>query len=366
MKKFYTLLPIFFLGLLDSGFAQYTATNSGPWSSSLTWAPGVRPSQKCNSCTITINDGVSVVLDVTDTLTGNSLLKIGQTGGLVSAILINNSNSTTLGTGYGIMLDSTSNSKILLTTPTAQIIATSAGKYDGIFAYSFNNLIGLWTQEKAVGNAPSYFINGNSQYNVAPKFQTLSGPASLGSNGTLPIILSKFDAVLNNNIVNLSWSTSTEINFSHFDVLRSGDGSTWAKIGTVAGKNAANGADYFFADQLPLHGINYYRLSEVDLDGKATLSEIKQIQTATSLGLKFGPNPANDHVGVTFGNNISSAVTIRLFNQYGQALQEKQLSNVAGTTYTMSLSNYPAGIYAVQVKSQDGSQNSSFRVLLAH
>ena len=129
MKKFYTLVPIFFLGLLDSGFAQYTATNPGKWSDPITWAPGAKPSQKCNSCTITINDGVSVVLDVTDTLTGNSLLKIGQTyGGLVSAILINNSNSTTLGTGYGIMLDSTSNSKILLTGPTAQIIATNAGK----------------------------------------------------------------------------------------------------------------------------------------------------------------------------------------------------------------------------------------------
>ncbi len=214
--------------------------------------------------------------------------------------------------------------------------------------------------QKVIGRAPSLF-QGNNIIGTTPAAYgtSLTGPITLFSGGTLPIVLSSFNAVLNNNATNINWSIAQESNLSRFVVMRSGDGSTWAQIGTVQAKgNSSSTISYSFVDQFPLQGMNYYRLESIDIDGNFKLSEIKMIQGMFIKGIKIWPNPATDHLQITFGSNISTNINARIINQYGQVMQQKQFTNVAGTTSIMQINGYPKGIYVLHLKAADGTESA--------
>lgn len=91
----------------------------------------------------------------------------------------------------------------------------------------------------------------------------------------LPVELLSFNGRCQGATVLLEWSTASELNNDHFDVLRSGDGDQWSLIGTVAGMgNSQQLITYRFMDTDPEAGTAYYRLGQVDLDGIASPSGI--------------------------------------------------------------------------------------------
>jgi len=201
MKKFYLLLTLVFLAFTSVGLAQYTATNSGKWSSPITWAPGAIPSTVCNNCIVRINSGVTVQLDEHVLLSGNSILYLGSGGTGAADLIIGNSGSTTINGGYNIIIDTLpGNSMIVLTSANSEINAIAAGPYDGIFSGAIGNLAYI----KEIGNKPLVFI-GNSftipNSGPASHGQTLTGPVTLFSGGTLPITLINFNGVLNDGKV---------------------------------------------------------------------------------------------------------------------------------------------------------------------
>ena len=69
----------------------------------------------------------------------------------------------------------------------------------------------------------------------------------------------------------LSWKTASEINNSHFEIERSNNGKDFIKIGEIAGQGTSNSTKrYQFTDKNPGSAQQYYRLKQVDFDGKFT------------------------------------------------------------------------------------------------
>jgi hypothetical protein len=363
MKKLYFLAAILSIGFVNTSLAQYTAIRSGTWSNPTTWDPSGLPSTVCNNCTVTINSGVTVQLDVHVELAGSSFLYIGNGGSGIAEITIGNSSQTTINTGYNIVMDTLpGNSMIVFRTSNSIIDASAAGPYDGVFAGPFPNS----EYAKVIGNAPLLFQGNTPIVTSAPKYQVLSGPVTLFSGGTLPLTLTSFNAVINDNITSVSWSTAQESNLNSFAIMRSGDGSTWEQIGTVRAKGTSSvTTDYSFTDQSPLQGNNYYRLKAIDNDARFSFSEIRLVKGLFIKGIKFGPNPAISNLRITFGSNISSNLSIRLINELGQIMQVKQLSSPAGASVLLSVANYPRGLYTINIKADDGSQNT-FRIMVSH
>ena len=89
-------------------------------------------------------------------------------------------------------------------------------------------------------------------------------------NSILPVELSSFTASENAGKSQLEWTTLTETNNRGFQVERSANGSEWMKIGFVFSKasegNSTQKLQYSYTDNNPLHGDNYYRLKQYDLD----------------------------------------------------------------------------------------------------
>ncbi|RZM06217.1 MAG: discoidin domain-containing protein, partial [Pedobacter sp.] len=80
--------------------------------------------------------------------------------------------------------------------------------------------------------------------------------------GTLPVSLSSFAAVKQNEDAKISWTTAQELNSREFIVQRSADGRSWTELTRVAAQgNTQSTTNYSVTDNNPGKGVNYYNMS---------------------------------------------------------------------------------------------------------
>ncbi|TKB96915.1 T9SS type A sorting domain-containing protein [Pedobacter cryophilus] len=153
------------------------------------------------------------------------------------------------------------------------------------------------------------------------------GSAAVGT-GVLPVSLTSFGGQKQGDAIQLNWTTASEKNNSHFDILRSIDGKKFLNIGKVAGKgNSDAKVDYTFLDQNPLGGTNYYQLNQVDFDGKSSKSDVKAIESGIkTTELTVYANKNTNEVGVSIFSANSTTADFKIFDISGRELLNKSIS----------------------------------------
>lgn len=183
---------------------------------------------------------------------------------------------------------------------------------------------------------PFYAIdNGGAESNVGATYVIPGIPT--------PVLLDHFDAFANGAVNELEWHTATEVNNKGFIVERSADGRSFQKIGFVsAGQYAAN--SYVFQDAEPLT-VSYYRLKQIDFDGRSTYSVVKQVVRTGNAGkISVYPNPATNAITIRQqGDIIHNAA---LFNALGQKIQDIAISQ---PVHSLSVGYLPIGIYYLRI-----------------
>ena len=173
----------------------------------------------------------------------------------------------------------------------------------------------------------------------------------------LPLNLIRFAYTKSGNNVVLSWSTTTEINASYFDVERSADARSFAPIGKVTAKNTTNQNNYQFTDARPLSGVNYYRLKMVDADGKFKYSPY--ISTANNKQVDYAifPNPIQNNIFLTINSKVQTAMTVTVTDMQGRAVLRTVFNiNEGVTTKDIPAASLAKGTYIVKLESSEGTQ----------
>ncbi len=171
---------------------------------------------------------------------------------------------------------------------------------------------------------------------------------SLTISRVLPIKLVFFKIKNSGHIQNLTWQTSQEINTAFFYIQRSTDGVRFATIGRVEALGSSNSLNnYTYSDDISNLKCNvvYYRLQQVDLDGKSTYSNVVTTQIMNS---RFSviPNPAKDIVRV-IGKDIQR---IRVVDSEGRiCIQTQTLGNDK-----IDISKLSKGVYFILVTDTNG------------
>jgi hypothetical protein len=178
------------------------------------------------------------------------------------------------------------------------------------------------------------------------------GISSLSTAITLPVDLSAFSASPDGNENRLQWTTAKEENAAYFDVEYSQNGYAWENIGQVkASGNSNRPENYQFIHHAPSAGTDYYRLREVDLDGKAIYSDVRSVQAAAAVArVRWFPNPVTDKI--TLINEGVSTQTVTLLTLDGKPLQT-HTAFTSGSSIDMS--PYPSGIYLLSVRNAAGN-----------
>jgi hypothetical protein len=181
-----------------------------------------------------------------------------------------------------------------------------------------------------------------------------------GNIGPLPVQLTSFSAKRNASNVNLSWTTASELNNREFVIERSFNGKTFNAIGSVAGNGTATRANtYSFTDTKALAGVSYYRLKQIDLDGKFEYSPVRAVSAAaTALELSAYPNPTSSSVQLSLPSEATGMV--RVMSLTGQTVFEGSAAQLAAKNNTLDLSKFQAGTYLVTFT--NGNQTAAIRI----
>lgn len=192
---------------------------------------------------------------------------------------------------------------------------------------------------------------------VSPYCQhTIHWPYFVGA-ATLPIELLSFDAKITSNKVNVAWVTATEKNNNYFVVERSTDAVNFKEISRVKGAlNSDKILNYSVVDALPLEGISYYRLKQVDTDESFSYSQIKSVNfNDGDSDFSLNPNPANNEVIIKFPCTSSRNEIIHVYDYHGNLLLSKEVSCIEGGENNVSLdvSGMDKGLYFVFLNTDD-------------
>jgi hypothetical protein len=171
----------------------------------------------------------------------------------------------------------------------------------------------------------------------------------------LPVTLTAFDAEKANSGILLRWETASERNNERFDIQRSPNGTAWNLLASVPSKSSDFNRPlrYDFLDENPFEGTNYYRLQQVDLDGKTALSKVVKIETSGKAQVSVYPNPVEaDALQIDF-QDLRAEAFVRLFDAQGRLLRIWAFDPAQQRVATLDLLGIAPGTLFLKVNEQE-------------
>jgi predicted peptidase len=172
----------------------------------------------------------------------------------------------------------------------------------------------------------------------------------------LPVTLTSFDALARGSEIQLTWSTESESNSSHFAVERSSNGRDFQEIGRVKSSgNSTTKKNYSFTDKTPRTGKNFYRLKMVDLDATFKYSEVRTVSTnGSDLEFSFGPNPVQNEASIRISGSQRVRLTLTVTDLMGRTLKTMNIVKSENLlSQKIGLSDLPAGQYVLSIKGEN-------------
>lgn len=202
----------------------------------------------------------------------------------------------------------------------------------------------LGTGYAAVSGYPDANQNGVTDYRDA----TAETP--------LPVVLVAFEARATGMQALLTWTTASEVNTAYFVPEASTDGQTFTALGQVAGAGTSSQPHrYTFADADLVRYASatlYYRLRQVDLDGKAQYSPVRTVTVGVgSLAFAALPNPFASELTLQVQSASGGPASLLVLDATGRQQAIMPIELLPGTTQAPvpQAATWPAGLYLVRL-----------------
>ncbi len=177
----------------------------------------------------------------------------------------------------------------------------------------------------------------------------------------LPITYQNFNAVSNNNAINLSWQSDADAKNGHFEIEKGFTPNSLSTVALIMGADAQVGAlgQYNYTDKAAdnaSHNTIYYRLKIVDPSGNVSYSQTVSVRLnnntiISNTVVKVFPNPYMEKVNISFDSKEAGVAQISLCNATGSVVKKLQQQVTMGTnTFAINdLSRQTAGVYFLNV-----------------
>lgn len=174
----------------------------------------------------------------------------------------------------------------------------------------------------------------------------------------LPVTFTSLKARKLKNDVLLDWGTATEINSNYFEIERSNNAVSFNEtIGTVtAAGNSNTLKNYTLTDRKALKGWAYYRVKQVDNDGRKTYSNIAAINFDKAGGvLIVFPNPTKNEINIEYTATKNDKISCSIIDSKGSIVLQQSINVAVGrNTKTINISTLPNSVYVVKCVDSEG------------
>lgn len=181
-------------------------------------------------------------------------------------------------------------------------------------------------------------------------------PSGFVYDNLLPVKFSGFTAVKKQDAIQLNWSTAQESDNSHFEVEKSTDGRNWNMIAMVMGYGTTNTvSNYQYTDKKNSNAVVYYRIRQVDLNGKAYYTDVRTIRESNTPSFKVYASGTNE---LTIAlNNTVARLEVSVYTTDGHKVAAGTYTNAAYQV-KQQLPVLPQGIYVVQLNDFSGTAHT--------
>lgn len=232
------------------------------------------------------------------------------------------------------------------TTPASTEPAMMSATYTGATGADATSINAIFLRQGTAGDNVAVVLDG---FRVATTW-----------DATIPVELLDFKAQKDNQRVKLLWSTASELNNAFYSIERSENGKSFEKIGEISGYGNSNVLKtYQFMDEKPMNSVNYYRLRQVDFDGKETVYKTVSVNFGKNTTTKVYPSIAKDKINVEISGDNSSVSDLLVVNLLGQVVKAQKLQNTEGV-FPVNISDLPNGSYIMRIVSKNESVSQRF------
>ena len=181
----------------------------------------------------------------------------------------------------------------------------------------------------------------------------------------LPVELLFFNAKLKEKSVLLNWSTASETNNAFFEVQRSRNNEVFETINIVNGAgNSTSVLSYADVDENPYDGISYYRLRQVDYDGKFSFSQSVAVNIGDSKSFDFvfaSPDNASSILTLGYYSNVEESMEVLIIDAFGKKITSGFVSSVNGFNRNeIRLPKIATAVYFVTLTNSSNSVTRKF------
>jgi hypothetical protein len=218
-----------------------------------------------------------------------------------------------------------------------------------IIIYSSGQILGGGSASQKIRlNGTSIFQGSDAPVNGPQMASATSSGFSAFASSPLPVKFVGFTVTSQNSNTLIQWSTSEEVNANMYEVERSEDGSSWSTIAYISAMgNSSALNNYSYTDKNISSKVVYYRIKEVDIDGKASFTVIKSIKTNiayTNTEVKIAS--IQNKVLLQFPQEIKGNLVVRFVSMNGQLLDQQTINNPVGQ---IVLNSKVTGNYVISV-----------------
>jgi hypothetical protein len=315
MKHIYTTLIVLFASV--AAFANtITATTSSLWENTSTWNLNRIPQ---NGDSIIIPANITVMLDQNVDL-DNVII-------VVAGTLELNNGKIRLGVASRVIVQSTG--LIKSDNSDDQITIGNNFKFKG-------------TQLQQTGYSYADATTGN-----APNGFSTVPPASL------PVNFQSFFVNRQGANIQLTWTTSEEVNNEYYAVERSADARSWKEMAIVMGAGTTTLVSrYNYTDKNVTNAVVYYRIRQTDMNGDVHYSAIRTVRNDNQAACTIYAS-SKQTIVVDLNSDVKEHLHIQVVSMNGQIIK-RQNFNQASYRLTLNMPNVTPGVYAVQVSDGNG------------
>jgi hypothetical protein len=177
--------------------------------------------------------------------------------------------------------------------------------------------------------------------------------AGAPDSDALPVELISFTGNCADGVVDVTWTTASEFNSAYFDLEKSRDGVTWELVNTQdAAGESTEMLEYHFRDANTNGGNNYYRLTQVDIDGTQKTYDVINVNCSeTSKGyFSIFPNPSSGSFQVILNNeDIVGSAVMNMTDTKGNVVMTNAIDVKSGINMYVVNEALAPGIYYISV-----------------
>jgi hypothetical protein len=204
--------------------------------------------------------------------------------------------------------------------------------------------------------ATSISSNGATPMSPPPNTAyTFFDDVMVQESSPLPVELLSFEADCEENLMRLTWSTSSEQNNSHFNIEKSTDAIIYTTIGTVPGSGNSNVIQHYdFEDHVSYNTNTYYRIKQVDLNGNFTYLPTISVNCMSQNDFQVYPSPFSDQLTV-YVNLVNTDLLIEVQDMLGKQVHSQVLVANSGNL-NIQTQTWASGCYIVNISKCGGER----------